>query len=228
MCQYCDDKALPCLMCGRACMEYQLDRTRCRGCAKVNRPPDVWPVFRFCPYCGRDLGKNENQNENQKHGEEEMATEKYRWTKEADDTVRAKLESGRTVADICDALGITDKQLQNRVSVLRRSDETFPRLNRGEHAVEDCEEVTDACEPEVKLEPKGELNPLEQEMARMIEEREQVLASKEEENRRLRENNQALLKCVDSLRERIGELRVTIERKDRIIVKMVAEIYGEV
>ena len=31
MCQYCDEKALPCLMCGRACMEYQLDRTRCRG-----------------------------------------------------------------------------------------------------------------------------------------------------------------------------------------------------
>ena len=157
-----------------------------------------------------------------------MATEKYRWTKEADDTVRAMLESGRTVADICDALGITDKQLQNRVCVLRRSDETFPRLNRGERAVEDCEEVTDACEPEVKLEPKGELNPLEKEMARMIEEREQVLASKEEENRRLRENNQALLECVDSFRERIGELRVTIERKDRIIVKMVAEIYGEV
>lgn len=157
-----------------------------------------------------------------------MRTEKYRWTKEADDTVRAMLESGRTVADICDALGITDKQLSNRVSVLRRSDETFPRLNRGERAVEDCEEVTDACEPEVKLEPKGELNPLEKEMARMIEEREQVLASKEEENRQLRENNQALLECVDSLRERIGELRVTIERKDRIIVKMVAEIYGEV
>lgn len=63
MCQYCDEKALPCLMCGRACMEYQLDRTRCRRCATEHRPPDVWPVFRFCPYCGRDLEKNENENQ---------------------------------------------------------------------------------------------------------------------------------------------------------------------
>lgn len=47
MCQYCDEKALPCLMCGRACMEYQMDRTRCRGCATAHRSPDVWPVFRF-------------------------------------------------------------------------------------------------------------------------------------------------------------------------------------
>lgn len=223
MCQYCDEKALPCLMCGRACMEYQLDRTRCRRCATAHRPPDVWPVFRFCPYCGRDLGKNENQNENQKQGEEEMATEKYRWTKEADDTVRAMLESGHTVADICDALGITDKQLSNRVSVLRRSDETFPRLNRGERAVEACEDA----EPEEKLAPKGELNPLEQEMARMIEEREQVLASKEEENRQLRAEKHELLLCIDSFRDRIREMGQTIERKDRIIGKMAEQIYGE-
>lgn len=224
MCQYCDDKALPCLMCGRACMEYQLDRTRCRGCAKVNRPPDVWPVFRFCPYCGRDLGKNENQNQ----GEEEMRTEKYRWTKEADDTVRAMLESGRTVADICDALGITDKQLSNRVSVLRRSDETFPRLNRGERVAEDCEEVTEACEPEVKLEPKGELNPLEKEMARMIEEREQMLVQKEEELQKARQEARWFQDKLDKEIVEGERLRKKLAEKDRIIVKMVAEIYGEV
>lgn len=156
-----------------------------------------------------------------------MATEKYRWTKEADDTVRAMLENGRTVADICDALGITDKQLKNRVNVLRRSDETFPRLNRGERAVEDREEVTEACEPEDKLEPKGELNPLEQEMARMIEEREQVLASKEEENRRLRSVNHELMVCIESFRDRIMDMGQQIERKDRVIGKMAEQIYGE-
>lgn len=218
MCEYCDEKALPCLMCGRACMEYQLDRTRCRGCATAHRLPDVWPVFRFCPYCGRDLGENENQNENQNQGENEMATEKYRWTKEADDTVRAMLESGRTVADICDALGITDKQLSNRVSVLRRSDETFPRLNRGERVAEDCEEV---CEPEVKLEPKGELNPLEQEMARMIEEKEEELQKARQEARWFQDKLDREIVEGERLRKKLAE-------KDRIIVKMVAEIYGEV
>lgn len=218
MCQYCDEKALPCLMCGRACMEYQLDRTRCRGCATAHRLPDVWPVFRFCPYCGRDLGENENQNENQNQGANEMATEKYRWTKEADDTVRAMLESGRTVADICDALGITDKQLSNRVSVLRRSDETFPRLNRGERVAEDCEEV---CEPEVKLEPKGELNPLEQEMARMIEEKEEELQKARQEARWFQDKLDREIVEGERLRKKLSE-------KDRIIVKMVAEIYGEV
>ena len=157
-----------------------------------------------------------------------MATEKYRWTKEADDTVRAMLESGRTVADICDALGITDKQLSNRVSVLRRSDETFPRLNRGERAAEDCEEVTEACEPEVKLEPKGELNPLEKEMARMIEEREKELASKEEELQKARQEARWFQDKLDEAVLAGERLRKKLAEKDRIIVKMVAEIYGEV
>lgn len=157
-----------------------------------------------------------------------MATEKYRWTKEADDTVRAMLESGRTVADICDALGITDKQLSNRVSVLRHSDETFPRLNRGERAVEDCEEVTEACETEVKLEPKGELNPLEKEMARMIEEREQMLVQKEEEICKLQRINRVLEESVDGFRMKVGELMALIDKKDRVIGKMAETIYGEV
>lgn len=190
--------------------------TMCQYCGKLGLP---------CFMCGRDLGKKENQNENQNQGEEEMATEKYRWTKEADDTVRAMLENGRTVADICDAMGITDKQLQNRVGVLRRSDETFPRLNRGERAVEDCEEV---CEPEVKLEPKGEMNPLEKEMARMIEERERVLASKEEEICKLKEINGVLEKSVDGFRLKVGELMALISKKDRVIGKMAEQIYGEV
>lgn len=157
-----------------------------------------------------------------------MATEKYRWTKEADDTVRAMLESGHTVADICDALGITDKQLQNRVSVLRRQDETFPRLNRGERVAEDCEEVTEACEPEVKLEPKGELNPLEKEMARMIEEREQMLVQKEEEICKLQRINRVLEESVDGFRVKVGELMALIDKKDRVIGKMAEQIYGEV
>lgn len=226
MCQYCDEKALPCLMCGRACMEYQMDRSRCRGCATAHCPPDVWPVFRFCPYCGRELEGNQNENQNQ--GEKEMATEKYRWTAEADDTVREMLEDGRTVADICDRLGITDKQLSNRVSVLRRQDATFPRLNRGERAaVEDFENCGDT-EGEAKPEPKGELNPLEKEMARMIEEREQLLAKKEEE---LQEAKGQARYFQDELDKKIFEgerLRQQLAKKDRVIIKMVSEIYGEV
>lgn len=99
MCRYCDEKALPCLMCGRACMEYQLDRTRCRGGATAHRPPEVWPVFRFCPYCGRDLSKQENQNENQYQGENEMA--RLIWTSEMDETVRRMDADGKSDAEIC-------------------------------------------------------------------------------------------------------------------------------
>lgn len=157
-----------------------------------------------------------------------MATEKYRWTKEADDTVRAMLESGHTVADICDALGITDKQLSNRVSVLRRSDKTFPRLSRGERAAEDCEEVTEACEPEIKLEPKGELNPLEKEMARMIEEREKMLQVKEAELEKARREARWLQDELDKKNVQNEKLGQKLAAKDRIIAKMAAEIYGEV
>lgn len=57
MCKYCDEKGYPCLMCGRACMEYQLDRSRCGGCRRDKRPPKEFPPFRFCPYCGCDLDK---------------------------------------------------------------------------------------------------------------------------------------------------------------------------
>lgn len=214
MCQYCDEKALPCLMCGRACIEYQLDRTRCRGCATAHRPHDVWPVFQFCPYCGRDLGKKENQNENQNQGEEEMA--RLIWTSEMDETVRRMELDGAGDAEICEALGIEKTQLKNRRYNLQHSERKT------------CEEVTKACEPEVKLEPKGELNPLEQEMARMIEEREQVLASKEEEICELKRINGVLEESVDGFRMRVGELMALINKKDRVIGKMAEQIYGEV
>lgn len=213
MCQYCDEKALPCLMCGRACMEYQLDRTRCRRCATAHRPPDVWPVFRFCPYCGRDLEKNENQNENQNQGEEEMA--RLIWTNEMDETVRRMEADGASDEEICEALGIKWSQLMNR------------RYNLQYRERKSCEEVTEACEPEVKLEPKGELTPFERDMARMIEEREKMLMQKEEENRRLRSENHELMVCIESFRDRIRDMGQQIERKDRVIGKMAEQIYGE-
>lgn len=138
------------------------------------------------------------------------------WTKEMDETVRMMEADGASDEEICEALGIEWSQLMNRRCNLQHSER------------KSCEEVTEACEPEVKLEPKGELTPLEKEMARMIEEREQVLASKEEENRRLRSENHELMVCIESFRDRIRDMGQQIERKDRVIGKMAEQIYGEV
>lgn len=212
MCQYCDEKALPCLMCGRACMEYQLDRKRCRECAVAHRPPDVWPVFRFCPYCGRDLEKNEN--ENQKQGEEEMA--RLIWTKEMDETVRMMEADGASVAEICEALGIEETQLKTRIYNLRyRERNTCASVDTRKYV---GPEQAD-CDTEDE-QGGGILSDTERGLVRLVEE-------KEEEICELKRINGVLEESVDGFRLKVGELMALINKKDRVIGKMAEQIYGE-
>ena len=215
MCQYCDEKALPCLMCGRACMEYQLDRTRCRGCATAHRPPDVWPVFRFCPYCGRDLGKQEIQIENQNEGENEMA--RLIWTAEMDETVRMMEADGASDAEICEALGIEKTQLKNRRYNLQYSER------------KSCDSVDarkyvgpEQADDEAKDEQGGGiLSDTERGLVRLVEEKEEELQKARQEARWFQDKLDREVVEGERLRKKLAE-------KDRIIVKMVAEIYGEV
>lgn len=219
MCQYCDEKSLPCLMCGRACMEYQLDRSRCRGCATHNQPPHTWPVFTHCPYCGRDLSK--------KQEDDEMA-EKYIWTEQADDTIRYMIEHGRSVAEICDALGITVKQLRNRVYVIRQKDQTFPRLCR-DRIVRDCSETTeesvdthDVSPAEAESEERqpsqgaGESEPA---LIKVIEEKDRLLKEALKEIDLLVSRNEMLAQSLDLVTKKL-------ENKIRTIAEMAEYIYG--
>lgn len=214
MCQYCDEKALPCLMCGRACMEYQLDRTRCRGCATAHRPPDVWPVFRFCPYCGRDLGKQEIQNENQNEGENEMA--RLIWTNEMDETVRMMEADGASDGEICEALGIEKTQLKNRRYNLQCNErKTCDSVDTRKYV---GPEQAD-CDTEDE-QGGGILSDTERGLVRLVEE-------KEEEICKLQRINRVLEESVDGFRVKVGELMALIDKKDRVIGKMAETIYGE-
>ena len=179
MCQYCDERGLPCLMCGRACMEYQMDRSRCGSCAHVNRPPKIWPTFEYCPYCGRDLSTKNKENE-------DMA--RVTWTDEMDEAVRMMTKDGKSDAEICEALGIESKQLKNRLYNLKVKE----RAGEDDHTIE-----TDQKETEIR--PR-ELNGYELELVDMIEERERKITAMEKrweetdlENRRL------TVKLVDEL-----------------------------
>lgn len=211
MCKYCDEKALPCLMCGRACMEYQLDRTRCRGCATAHRLPDVWPVFRFCPYCGRDLGKQEILNENQNEGENEMA--RLIWTNEMDETVRMMEADGASDEKICEALGIEKTQLTNRRYNLKCNErKTCTRKYVGPEQADD--EAKDK-------QGGGILSDTERGLVRLVEEKEEELQKARQEARWFQDKLDREVVEGERLRKKLAE-------KDRIIVKMVAEIYGEV
>ena len=143
--------------------------------------------------------------------------EKYKWTPEADQVVRQMLDDGCSAVDVCDKLGITDQQLKNRVYALRKKDKTFPNVSF--RIKEDPVPDPEACADRQELKPKGELNPLEQEMARMIEERERMLVHKEEKICKMQEIIEELESLVDGLKEKIA-------KKDRIIAGMAEELYG--
>lgn len=197
-CEFCDEKGLPCLLCGAATMRYQFDRGRCGNCASANRPPREWPVFRFCPYCGRELG-NKTSEETEEEKQEETEMERYIWTADQDEVIRGMILEGKTVADICDRMGCTDTQLKNHVAVVRRRDPSFPTQCgkvKGERFVlassEDAAVMSGepgqivpgfadegTVEPIVELskteEKKADLNPLEKQMADIIAEQKETI-----------------------------------------------------
>ena len=63
-CEYCDPQGLPCLKCARIGMKYtQASRRRCGFCAVLKRPPEDFPPFKFCPYCGEPIKHAEEDEE---------------------------------------------------------------------------------------------------------------------------------------------------------------------
>jgi hypothetical protein len=171
-------------------MEYQFDRSRCGSCAHANRPPKIWPIFEYCPYCGRDLStKNKKENEDM---------ERVTWTDEMDETIRMMTKDGKSDAEICEALGIESKQLKNRLYNLKVKE----RAGEDDHTIETNQQETE-------IRPR-ELNRYELELVDMIEERERQITAMEKrweetdlENRRLtvklRKAESLILKLVDEL-----------------------------
>jgi len=188
MCEFCDERGLPCLLCGRVTMAHKMDRERCGGRKQTNRPPREWPIFRFCPYCGREL-ELKNQGNNDEEGEEDTMKEKYTWTKELDYTARTMLEEGAPVEDICDKLGCTDDQLYRHIYTMRNKDRTYPKWPKKHgpvpaEAAEPAEESGPSGTPVPTEEEsaeagKGRLSDFEQELVAMIEEREERIRERD-------------------------------------------------
>lgn len=255
MCKYCDEKGLPCLLCGAATMRHKFDRGRCGSCASANRPPREWPVFCFCPYCGRDLG-NKTSEETEEGKQEDKEMERYTWTADQDEVIRGMILEGKTVADICDRMGCTDTQLKNHVAVVRRRDPSFPTLcgevkgerfvlasaeaaevlsgEPGQIIVEPADEGT--VEPIVETteaeEKKAELNPLEKEMGDIIAEQKETIENlridleTEQESREL--EGKAYRNEIKRLTELVNSLKGTVSAQgDELAAKdkLVQKLY---
>lgn len=257
MCNFCDEKDLPCLLCGAATMRHQFDRRRCGACAYAKRPPREWPVFRFCPYCGRDLGnKTSEETEEEKRENKEM--ERYIWTADQDEVIRGMILEGKTVADICDRMGCTDTQLKNHVAVVRRRDPSFPTLCgevKGERFVLASAEAAEVMsgeprqivmgpadegtvEPIVEMtedeEKKASLNPLEKEMGDIIAEQKETIENlrveleTEQEARKLEE--EAYRNEVKRLTDQVKSLKGTVSAQgDELAAKdkLIEKVYGD-
>ena len=257
MCEFYDEKGLPCLLCGAATMRYQFDRGRCGSCASANRPPREWPVFRFCPYCGRDLGnKTSEEPEGEKQEDKEM--ERYTWTADQDKVIRGMILEGKTVADICDRVGCTDTQLKNHVAVVRRRDPSFPTLCgevKGERFVLASAEdaavmsgepgqivpgsadegtVEPIVEPSKTEEKKADLNPLEKQMADVITEQKATIDNMsveletEQEARKLEEA--AYRNEIERLTDLVASLKGTVSAQgDELAAKdkLIEKVYGD-
>ena len=257
MCKFCDGKGLPCLLCGAATMRHQFDRGRCGSCASAKRPPREWPVFRFCPYCGRDLG-NKTSEDTEEEKQEEKEMERYKWTADQDEVIRGMILEGKTVADICDRMGCTDTQLKNHVAVVRRRDPSFPTLcgevkgerfvlasaeaaavmsgEPGQIMVEPADEG--AVEPIVETteaeEKKASLNPLEKEMGDIIAEQKETIDNlrveleTEQEARELEEA--AYRNEIKRLTDLVDSLKGTVSAQgDEMAAKdkLIEKVYGD-
>ena len=244
-------------MCGAATMRHQFDRGRCGSCASANRPPREWPVFRFCPYCGRDLG-NKSSEETEEEKQEDKEMERYTWTADQDEVIRGMILEGKTVADICDRMGCTDTQLKNHVAVVRRRDPSFPTLCgevKGERFVlassEDAavmsgepqqivvgpagegtaDPIVETTEAEEK---KADLNPLEKQMADIIAEQKETIDNlrveleTEQEAREL--EAAAYRNETKRLTDLVNALRGTVSAQgDELAAKdkLIEKVYGD-
>lgn len=230
-------------------MRHKFDRGRCGSCASANRPPREWPVFRFCPYCGRDLGSKTSEETEEKK-QEEKRMEKYVWNADQDHEIREMILAGKTVADICDRMGCTDSQLKNHVAVVRRRDPSFPTLCgevKGARFVlasseaaavlagESGQIVVDPANEET-VEPikEASLNPLEKEMADIITENNATIENlridleTEKESREL--EAEAYRKEINRLQDLVNALRETVSAQgDEMAAKdkLIEKVYGD-
>ena len=255
-CEFCDERGLPCLLCGAATMRHQFDRGRCGSCASANRPPREWPVFRFCPHCGRDLcNKTTEKTEGEKQEDKEM--ERYIWTADQDEVIRGMILEGKTVADICDRMGCTDSQLKKHAAVVRRRDPSFPTLCgevKGERFVlasaEDAavmsgepgqivvgpadEGTVEPIEEPENREKKADLNPLEKQMADIITEQKKTIEDlrveleTEQESREL--EAEAYRNEIKRLQDLVNSLKGTVSAQgDELAAKdkLVKKLYAD-
>lgn len=139
------------------------------------------------------------------------------WTQEMDDTMRMLEADGASDAEICEALGIEKTQLKNR------------RYNLQYNERKTCDAVDtrkyvgpEQADDEAKDEQGGGiLSDTERGLVRLVEEKEEELQKARQEARWFQDKLDREIVEGDRLRKKLAE-------KDRIIVKMVAEIYGEV
>lgn len=237
MCEYCSDQMLPCLMCGRACMQYQLDRSRCGRCGSTHKPPRIWPVFTNCPYCGDSLERNSTDKTDE---EKETMREKFNWTHEIDEKLRLMIDEGEDFVTICDKLGCSDTQLENHINRLRREkDPTFPRPQkvRAEAPTEELSvpdpEASVANEAAASDELLGDtegkherLDEIEARYVRFIEdlcrEKESLKAEIDKRDAKLA----AQLEYMEELERRVDEQERIIKRREATIFRLVDELHG--
>lgn len=139
------------------------------------------------------------------------------WTQEMDETVRRMDADGASDAEICEALGIEKTQLKNR------------RYNLQYNERKSCDSVDtrkyvgpEQADDEAKDEQGGGiLSDTERGLVRLVEEKEEELQKARQEARWFQDKLDREIVEGERLRKKLAE-------KDRIIVKMVAEIYGEV
>ncbi len=224
MCNFCDEKGLPCLLCGAATMRHQFDRGRCGYCASANRPPREWPVFRFCPYCGRELKElHSEESEKEKQEEQEMRTN-HKWTCAEEKLLVDSIREGCSRADICDRLGLSESVVYNQYRKMREDDKTLPLFPRGERvkpvskseaAGEDRPENGEAATAEA-----CGLNLLEQEMADIIAENKETI---ETLRRELDVEREARAEDGRAYQKKIEQLSEENAAKD----KTIAKVYGD-
>lgn len=208
MCKFCDERGLPCLMCGRACMTYNFDRTRRGRCAHGKRPPAEFPVFKFCPYCGRQLNEETSQNQ-EKEKDEEDDMEVYEWTDEKVERLKELVRAGRSRTELAAVFGCNSKCIDNKLTSLRKKDPTLPGGHRKKGNAE--------AEPSTAPEKEGELNELEQTLA-------EVVTELQGENDKLKGDFQALYEKCEEQNQTINTLREELQIANTKVRELQSEL----
>lgn len=202
-------------------MEFQLDRARCGGCKTNKRVPREFPPFRFCPYCGRELGPKFDKKK-----DEVTDMERMTWTEEMDRRAVGLLKEGKNYDEICAEMGLRRSQLQNRLNRLRAQDPTVPFAPRGAAAEQE--------EPLEGEEGTGQLNELETAMSEVITELRGEVDSLRGENLALSGKCEKLEQSLTEERAKRLEgeiaakkLKDELDRQSRLLDQMEAELVGE-